>query len=77
MASILIVILLVAAVVVMTKIASKSHHEEKGDVSQYIAKEGNEIEENGSSFLSYKDYFVELAEIVPITGQRADLQRHS
>lgn len=55
MASILIVILVVAAIVVMTIIASKSHHEEKGDVSQYIAKGSNEIEENGSSFLSYKD----------------------
>ena len=72
MASILIVILVVAAIVVMTIIASKSHHEKKGDVSQYIAKESNEIGENGSSFLSYKDDFVELAEIVPITGQRAE-----
>lgn len=72
MASILIVILVVAAIVVMTIIASKSHHEKKGDVSQYIAKESNEIGENGSFFLSYKDDFVELAEIVPITGQKAE-----
>ena len=72
MASILIVILGVAAIVVMTIIASKSHHEKKGDVCQYIAKVSNEIGENGSSFLSYKDDFVELAEIVPITGQRAE-----
>lgn len=74
MGTFLFIIIVVVAIAVFYSMATKSKREEVTGKSQdYVA--GNDIlnicKENKVEY-SYKDQYVELADIVPVTGQRAE-----
>ena len=71
MGTILIIILVIVAIALLYSMATKSNRDTSIETTK-PADPDNAASEEKIKHSSYKDEYVDLSEIVPITGQRAE-----